>query len=81
MKDKETVKKLRILLPHWIDHNHNHETEFRKWADAVRAEGLGEVAALLDQAIAGMAETDAVLQKILDTLGGPAETAHHHHHD
>lgn len=80
MSDMEILKKLRILLPHWIEHNHNHETEFKKWAEEIRAAGSGDVAELLDSAIASMAQTDAVLQKILDTVGGPAVAGHHHHH-
>ena len=27
------VEKLRILLPHWIEHNQEHAAEFRSWAD------------------------------------------------
>ena len=25
------IDKFRILLPHWIEHNKNHEEEFNKW--------------------------------------------------
>ena len=41
MDQKTTMEKLQILLPHWIEHNHNHEAEFKKWADLARAEGQG----------------------------------------
>ena len=41
MDEKTTMEKLQILLPHWIEHNHNHETEFKKWVDLVRSEGQG----------------------------------------
>lgn len=81
MSEMETVQKLRIMLPHWIEHNHNHESEFKKWSEEVRSHGLGEVADLIDKAIAGMAETDAILNKILDKVGGPSGASHHHHHD
>ena len=39
MDQKTTMEKLRILLPHWIEHNHNHEAEFKKWVELVGSEG------------------------------------------
>jgi hypothetical protein len=84
MDQKSTKEKLQILLPHWIEHNHNHETEFKKWADLARAEGQGGLADLLAKAVASMAETDGILQKALAEIGGPGEGHchhHHHHHD
>jgi hypothetical protein len=83
MDQKTTMEKLRILLPHWIEHNHNHEAEFKKWADLVRAEGQGPLAELLNKAVASMAETDGILKKALAEIGGPGEGHchdHHHHH-
>ena len=29
----EDVDKLRILLPHWIEHTREHAEEFRSWSD------------------------------------------------
>lgn len=83
MDQKTTREKLQILLPHWIEHNHNHEAEFKKWADLVRSEGQETLAELLHQAVASMAETDSILQKVLAEIGGPGEghCHHHHHHD
>jgi hypothetical protein len=26
-------EKLRVLLPHWIEHNAEHAAEFRQWAE------------------------------------------------
>ncbi len=36
--------KLRVLLPHWIEHNAEHAEEFRAWADRAREAGQLEVA-------------------------------------
>lgn len=36
-KDIETLK---ILLAHWIEHNHSHEENFRQWAE--KAKDLGK---------------------------------------
>jgi len=83
MDQKNTREKLQILLPHWIEHNHNHEAEFKKWADLARVEGQGALAELLDKAVASMGETDGILQKVLAEIGGLGEghCHHHHHHD
>ena len=72
MKPATTMEKLRVLLPHWIEHNHNHEAEFRKWADSARTEGQGSLAALLDKAAANMAATDEILQKAQSEVGESA---------
>ena len=80
MSDKTPIEKLRILLPHWIEHNHSHEAEFKKWAALVREEGDGAVSDLLAKAITSMEETDKILTEALSKVGGPAEGHHHHHH-
>jgi hypothetical protein len=74
------VDKLRMLLPHWIEHNSEHADEFREWAG--RADAAAEdilAAARL------VAEANARLQAALEQLGGPLEHEHHHphshHHD
>jgi hypothetical protein len=33
MTAKTDLEKLRVLLPHWIEHNAEHATEFRRWAE------------------------------------------------
>lgn len=80
MDSKTTVEKLRILLPHWVEHNHNHEAEFRKWAEDARAEGQPRLAQWLDEATTSMAATDEFLRKALAEAGGPAAEPHHHPH-
>lgn len=39
MEDK---KRLKVLVHHWIEHNTEHEQEFRRWAE--KAESLGDKA-------------------------------------
>ena len=80
MDPKTTIEKLRILLPHWIEHNRSHGAEFIQWAASARTEGSGSLAALLDQAAANMAVTDELLRKAGTEVGGPCE-AHDHTHD
>ena len=62
MDPKTTIEKLRILLPHWTEHNRNHESEFRQWAASARTEGSVSLAALLDKAAANMAATSELLK-------------------
>ncbi len=80
------IEKLRVMLPHWIQHNSSHGEEFKKWAEILKNAGESEIVSLLEAAIAGLSEADQVLSKALEKLGGPPENAeghhhHHHHHD
>ena len=65
------IDKLRVLLPHWIEHNGEHAGEFREWA---KRAGLARNA-LLDAARL-VEEANAQLQEALEQLDGPL--AHHH---
>ena len=67
---KET-EKLRVLLPHWIEHNGEHAGEFREWA-----ERAGEARNALLDAARLVDEANARLQEALEQLGGPL--AHRH---
>ncbi|MCX6996907.1 MAG: hypothetical protein NTV49_07440 [Kiritimatiellaeota bacterium] len=77
MDPKTTIEKLRILLPHWIEHNRSHGAEFRQWAAAARTEGAEPLAALLDKAAAHMAATDELLKKAAPEVGGPGAAPDH----
>ena len=83
MAPTTTVEKLRVLLPHWIEHNQNHAAEFKKWAAAAQTDKADSLAALLNQAAANMTATDELLKKAVTEAGGPCECHHHHghHHD
>jgi hypothetical protein len=65
------IEKLRVLLPHWIEHNGEHAGEFREWGErgGEARDALLDAARLLDEA-------NARLQEALEQLGGPL--AHHH---
>ena len=67
----EGIDKLRVMLPHWIEHNGEHAEEFRDWAERAGAarNALLDAARLLEEA-------NNRLQEGLDGLGGPLE--HHH---
>lgn len=48
----EEVEKLRVLIPHWIEHNGEHAEEFRRWAGrgGVARADLLAAAEMLEQA-------------------------------
>ena len=73
MNDQE---KVRALLPHWIEHNTEHATEFRRWAERVRAVGQEEVAEEIDLAAKELGWVNEALSAALGKLGGPANHAH-----
>jgi type IV secretory pathway VirD2 relaxase len=72
------VEKLRVLIPHWIEHNAEHAEEFRRWANQV-GEAAKEVAIAADL----MVQVNAALETALEKLGGALDyhNHHHHHHD
>jgi hypothetical protein len=63
--------KLRVLLPHWIEHTGEHAGEFRRWARQVQPvqEQLQAAAQLLEQA-------NGRLQEAFITLGRPSAYPH-----
>ncbi len=76
------LEKLRVLLPHWIEHNNGHGTECQKWSEIARLEGKGKVADYIDEAIKAMTQVNVLLEKALSEAGGadPDKGDHHHHH-
>lgn len=79
-KDLTELEKLRVLIPHWIEHSHSHQHEFGKWLEVVKKEGSAEAAEAIEKAIEKMAKADKYLRKALESLGGEVEGHHHHHH-
>jgi hypothetical protein len=67
MTDQE---KLRVLIPHWIEHNDEHAAEFRHWANKA-----GVAAQDIQAAAEAVALANEALLRALRELGGPAE--HH----
>ncbi len=74
MKARTEKDKLRILLPHWIEHNAGHAAEFREWA-----EKAGEAKQNILDAAAQMEGANRALEAALAQMGGALEDEHHHH--
>ena len=75
MNAKTDKDKLRILLPHWIEHNAGHLAEFREWA-----EKAGEAKQHILDAAAQMEGANRALEAALEQMGGALDDEHHHHH-
>ncbi len=60
------VEKLRVLIPHWMEHNAEHAEEFRR-----RAQQAGEAADEILAASEAMQRVNAALPGALENLGGP----------
>ena len=70
MKD---IDKLRVLIPHWIEHNLEHAGEFRDWARQA-GESAPEILVAADK----MAQVNEALEAALEKLGGPLDYHHSH---
>jgi hypothetical protein len=67
------VEKLRVLIPHWIEHNEEHADEFRRWAERVE-DASADIAAAAES----MKHTNQILVMALEKLGGPLSIEHIH---
>jgi hypothetical protein len=68
----DVQEKLKILLDYWIEHNSEHEKEFRDWADKA-ASSSTEVAQQLQEAAAKMAAVSDELMKAKQALSKSKE--------
>lgn len=78
----ENLDKLRVLLQHWIEHNHGHTADFEKWQKIMANEDQAAIAENIANAIKKTKEIDTILAKALDSAGGKKDSGHgdHHHH-
>jgi len=61
-------EKLRVLIPHWIEHNQEHAAEFRRWAKAA-----GDAAPAVLAAADAMARANQSLAAALAKLDSEGE--------
>ena len=64
----DELAKLRILFPHWIEHNGEHAERFREWAGKARGMGLKRVARQIEKAVERMAACNEALSAALKAL-------------
>lgn len=49
METEKEKEKLSLLLVYWIEHNKEHEKDFKRWAE--KAKGFGEIGTKVYEAI------------------------------
>jgi hypothetical protein len=59
------AEKLRVLIPHWIEHNLEHAAEFRRWAGQA-----GTAAADIEAAAEALLHVNQALEAALEKLAG-----------
>ncbi len=62
------MDKLRVLIPHWMEHNEEHAANFGRWAEAARAAGAESVARHIEEAAAQMAVCNRALAAALEAM-------------
>ena len=68
--EPDDLTKLRILLPHWIEHNEEHAAGFRRWVAKARALGREKTAQRIEEAVERMAACNQALRDALEGLEG-----------
>jgi len=66
--DKEIKNRLEKILKHWMDHNLDHASEYRKWAKKAKKAGFENVATAIEEATEGMEISNSNLSEALDLL-------------
>ena len=70
------AEKLRVLLPHWMEHNAEHAAEFREWAGRVLAAGHEHAAGNIEAAAEQLEQANDALAAAMEKLGVPLEGHH-----
>jgi len=42
--DTDSLRKLQVMIEHWIEHDDSHVTSYREWAEKASAAGEEEIA-------------------------------------
>jgi hypothetical protein len=71
------LEKLRVLIPHWLEHSHSHQHEFEQWLAVAKKAGQHEAAEAMEKALQKLAKADSYLRQALESLGGAVEGHHH----
>jgi len=73
------IEKLRVLLPHWLEHNASHADDYRAWIERLTAAGEPHAAEHLAAAVEKLEGVNHDLDALLMQLGGALETGEHTH--
>ncbi|MEA3376168.1 MAG: hypothetical protein U9R72_08245, partial [Chloroflexota bacterium] len=75
------LDKLRVLLPHWIEHNAEHAESFCTWAERARAAGDEHLAAHIEEAAGKIEAANRDLEGAIEHIGATASDHAHLEHD
>ncbi|MEA3374766.1 MAG: hypothetical protein U9R72_00970 [Chloroflexota bacterium] len=78
---EEVLGKLRVLLPHWIEHNGEHAESFWTWAERARAAGDGHLAAHIEEAARKIEAANRDLEGAVEHIGAAASDHAHLDHE
>jgi hypothetical protein len=65
----DDLTRLRILLPHWLEHNEEHLRDLRAWALKAQELDQPQAAASIESAVQRMEAANRDLAAALDALG------------
>lgn len=57
------MEKLKILIKHWIDHNHEHAETYNEWAERAKAAGNTDLAGMLREIAEETKKIDGLFEK------------------
>ncbi|RKX79349.1 MAG: hypothetical protein DRP87_03530 [Spirochaetes bacterium] len=67
--DKADVKeKLRVLIPHLLEHNSEHIKDLKKWIDKASSAGFEEIRAELEKTVNLSEEISRSFKRAIDLL-------------
>ncbi|WP_457591535.1 hypothetical protein [Geoglobus sp.] len=61
------LEKLRHLLDHWIEHNEEHISKYREWAEKIRGE-RSDIAELIDESVEFFEKGNEILRRAAERL-------------
>ena len=64
----DEIKKLSIVIEHWIEHNQSHTVEYQKWAQKAGELGLVKVKTEIEEAVKILSQSNHHLEKALKSI-------------
>lgn len=64
----EEMKKLSVVIEHWVKHNQDHMSEYRNWAQTANKLGLERINLEIEKAIEKLSQCNGHLQNALKGL-------------
>lgn len=64
------MEKLRILIEHWVEHNHEHAETYIQWAEKAKKAGIPDLAGMLKEIAAETKKIDNLFAKAKKKAGG-----------